>query len=454
MGSEAVWLVSQVEIHDSMDEGGQVSPANSTQPQQPPPACTLLRIATDPTVRSAAEAACLAEGSSPSSPATSAATGAAEQHANATSQPGGAALRAALAVVRSAGGNGVSLPQLGHRLAAAGSAGEHLVHSWPMYSSHLAWSTDQLFRPCHTSDESNRAPSLEADAHSLLHTAAGSGAGPASAAALERCGLLCRAPGYDYEVLVAAEHCRALLLPPSAALPRHGWQPAAGGSAAATSSRAAAGLAATTPQSAPAGAATASTPDDPRSLPAGSRAASEASPVPMEVDAPADVAPAAAALGAATAVGQDAASDPGAGSTGAGIHPWAGRPWLDHEGRLRPELWAMLTRQVQTLVARFPGPPWQSCWFFSCGNMAGCTRTGHHALLATPAHAFAAGITATALAQQMALLSPYSMQLLLGRLTDLGRVTVRREEVSPPLPPFYKGPPPQTQVGWWCAAIP
>jgi hypothetical protein len=43
-------------------------------------------------------------------------------------------------------------------------------------------------------------------------------------------------------------------------------------------------------------------------------------------------------------------------------------------------------------------------------------------------------------------MSPYSMRLLLGSLVDSGRVTVRREEVLPPKPPFYKGPPPKPQV--------
>jgi hypothetical protein len=63
------------------------------------------------------------------------------------------------------------------------------------------------------------------------------------------------------------------------------------------------------------------------------------------------------------------------------------------------------------------------------------------------ARASTAGVTAAALAQRMELhMSPYSMRLLLGSLVDLGRVTVRREEVPPPLPPFYKGPPPMPQV--------
>jgi hypothetical protein len=129
MRRETVWLILQVEIHDSMDEGGQVS-QSSTQPQQPPPAFPLLRVATDPAVRSAAEAACLAEGSSPGSPAASAAAAAAAgQHASETSQPGGAALRAALAFVRSAGSNGKPMPQLARTLAAADAAGEHLAPS-------------------------------------------------------------------------------------------------------------------------------------------------------------------------------------------------------------------------------------------------------------------------------------------------------------------------------------
>jgi hypothetical protein len=141
---------------------------------------------------------------------------------------------------------------------------------------------------------------------------------------------------------VAAEHCRALLVTPPPPPPQRERSLAAA--------------------SAPAEAAGTSVPVDPRRVSPTGHPSTEGSPVPTDVDAPTD----AAAAGAAAAVpllAPSAAPPPAvaavqgaaAGAAEAKVHPWAGRPWLDHEGNLRPDLWAMLTRQVQTLVARAPG---------------------------------------------------------------------------------------------------
>ena len=107
-------------MHDTMDEGGEASP-HTTQPQQPPPAFPLLQVAMDPAVRSAAEADCLREPGDQPLPAADQAA------ASASSKPTAAALRAALTVVRSAGGNGVELPKLARALAAADAVGEHIA---------------------------------------------------------------------------------------------------------------------------------------------------------------------------------------------------------------------------------------------------------------------------------------------------------------------------------------
>lgn len=59
-----------------------------------------------------------------------------------------------------------------------------------------------------------------------------------------------------------------------------------------------------------------------------------------------------------------------------------------------------------------------------------------------------AGITAAAVAARLEILSPHSVALLLERLAAGGHVAVRRETVTPPLPPFYIGllPVPQVRI--------
>jgi hypothetical protein len=122
----------QVQLHDSMDEGGEASP-RTMQLHQPPPAFPLLRVATDPAVRSAAEADCLAERGDQAAPAGDTAA------ASLSSKPAAAALRTALTVVRSAGGNGAELPQLARALAAADAVGERLYSAYEHGRSRGGW---------------------------------------------------------------------------------------------------------------------------------------------------------------------------------------------------------------------------------------------------------------------------------------------------------------------------
>jgi len=306
---------------------------------RPQPVFAPGTVARDTGVRAAAEAAYLAAGGSAADPADPALAAAVADEM----LDGGASL-AALAAVRAAGQDGLTAAALAARLAASAAA-------------------------------AGGSAAAAATASPAQRQAA-----EAAAEALERYGLARRMPGWDADTFVAAEHCGPFLAagaaPAAASSPSAAAVPAAGSSAAAllVGATSTPSAAAVPPAGGSGAAAPAAMPAIPPRLTAadlvprlaaaapaiadshgaaGGVATDSGGPQPMAVDVPsaAPPSPAAAAAGDAAPAAPEAAAD----ATEPKLEPWVGRPWLDYEGQLQPDMWRSLSRKALALVTRNPG---------------------------------------------------------------------------------------------------